>query len=349
MATGAAAGTGKDGGVVATHLATGRNFPPNPKARMPLWLNESDVRALLPMPDLIELMQAALAAFSTGQVNQPVRTVLEMGSGHAFFASMPAFVSTIPALGAKLVTVFGENVATGLPSHLATILLLDPETGALLAVMDGRFITEVRTAAVSAVAVRHLAPIHTTALAIIGSGVQARSHVQALPHVREFGEIRCWSPHLEQDRSIPHVHACKSAREAVTGADVIVLVTSSPTPVVDDGWVKAGACVVSVGACRPNQREMDPALVTRSRLIADSREAALRESGDVLLGIAERRFTAQHIAAELGEVVADPTRGRTAPEQVLVFKSLGLAVEDVAAAHLVHQRALEFQRGTPLA
>ena len=314
-----------------------------------IWLNEADVRVLLPMPDLIEQMQAALVAFSWGQVTQPVRTVLDVGQGHAFFASMPAFASTIPALGAKLVTVFGKNTEMGLPSHLATILLLHPETGALLAVMDGRFITEARTAAVSAVAVRHLARERTPVLALIGSGVQARSHIEAIPQVREFSEIRCWSPHFGSGSGLPGMRACRSAEEAATGADVIVLVTSSPTPVITDAWVKPGACVIAVGACRPNQREMDPALVTRSRLIADSREAALRESGDVLLGIAERRFTAQHIAAELGEVVADPTRGRTAPEQVLVFKSLGLAVEDVAAAHLVHQRALEFQRGTPLA
>lgn len=316
---------------------------------MPLWLNEADVRALLPMPDLIELMQSALAAFSAGQVTQPVRNVLELGQAHSFFALMPAFASTIPALGAKLVTVFGENAAKGLPSHLATILLLDPATGALLAVMDGRFITEVRTAAVSAVAVRHLARTQTPVLAIVGSGVQACSHLEALPHVRRFNEIRCWSPHLSATMRLPCVRPCRSAEEAVTGADVIVLVTSSATPVIEDAWVKSSACVVSVGACRPSQREMDPVLVARSRLIVDSRAAALRESGDVLLGIEEGRFTAEHIAAELGEVVADPTRGRTANEQVLVFKSLGLAVEDVAAAHLVYQRALEFQRGIPLA
>ena len=311
-----------------------------------LWLNESEVRGLLPMADLIELMQTALAAFSAGKVTQPVRTVLEVGSEHAFFASMPAYASTIPALGAKLVTVFGENVAKGLPSHLATILLLDPETGALRSVMDGRFITEARTAAVSAVAVRHLALEATPVLAIIGSGVQAHSHLEALPYVRNFKEIRCWSP---SRRPLPNAVVCQSAQDAVSGADVIVLATSSPTPVIEDAWVKPGACVVSVGACRPNQREMDPALVARSRLVVDSRSAALRESGDLLLGIEEGRFTADHIAAELGEVAADPTRGRTGPEQVLVFKSLGLAIEDVAAAHLVHQRAIQLHRGVPLA
>jgi alanine dehydrogenase len=316
---------------------------------MPLWLNEQDVRALLPMAELIDLMQTALAAFSAGQVNQPVRTVLEVGQGHAFFASMPAFASTIPALGAKLVTVFGENIAKGLPSHLATILLLDAGTGALQAVMDGRFITEARTAAVSGVAVRHLAHEQTPVLAIIGSGVQARSHLEALPHVREFREIRCWSPNLAHSAALPHMHVANSAEEAVTGADVVVLATSSPTPVIDAAWVKPGACVVSVGACRPNQREMDPALVARARLIVDSRAAALRESGDVLLGIEEGRFTADHIAAELGQVVSDPALGRTAFDQVVIFKSLGLAVEDLAAAHLAYQRALESKRGLPLA
>lgn len=305
----------------------------------PLWLDEEHVRQLLRPEELIDLTQAGLAAFSAGEVNQPVRSVIEVGHGNAFFATMPVFASTIPALGAKLVTVFGENPTRGLPSHLATILLLDPSTGALLAVMDGRYITEVRTAAVSAVAVRHLAAEDSAVLAIIGSGVQARSHVSLLPCVRKFGEIRCWSPHLTAKSGMPRARVSGSAEQAVAGADVIVLVTSSATPVIEAAWVKAGAFVISVGACRPNQREMDPALVARSRLIVDSRAAALRESGDVVLGIQEGWFTADHIAAELGRVVADPALGRTDANQVVVFKSLGLAVEDIAAANLVYQRA----------
>jgi alanine dehydrogenase len=305
---------------------------------MPVWISEEEVRAKLPMRELIDLMAATLAGFSSGKVEQPVRSVIEVGP-HAFFASMPSFIKTIPALGAKLVTVFGSNAGKGLPTHLATILLLDPTTGALLAVMDGRYITEARTAAVSAVSTRVLAREDASVLALIGSGVQARSHLEALPLVRNFSEIRCWSPtRANLERFVaehPNVQIAETAREAVQGADVVALVTSSTEPAVQNGWVKPGAHVISVGACRPTQREIDPRLLARTRLIVDSRVAALRESGDVVLGIAEGRFAPDHVKAELGEVVLGSTKGRESPIQITVFKSLGLACEDVAAAEYV--------------
>ncbi len=319
---------------------------------MAIWLNENDVRAVLPMAELIDAIEAAVAAFSAGRVNQPVRTVLETPGG--FFASMPAFLGSTPAMGAKLVTVFHHNADKGLPTHLATIVLLDPATGALLAVMDGRFITEARTGAASAVAARYLARQESSVLAIIGSGVQARSHLEALSLVRTFTEVRCWSPTAANARKFASessghpVRAAESAEAAVRGADVIVLVTASNTPVIQDAWVKPGACVISVGACRPNQREMDPDLVARGRLVVDSRAAALKESGDVVQGIREGRFGEDHIAAELGQVVADPKLGRTAEDQVTIFKSLGMAVEDVAAADLAYQRAGKLAKGAAI-
>lgn len=289
------------------------------------------------MPRLIDLMAETLAAFSSGRVEQPIRSVIEIGPT-AFFGSMPALIKTTPALGAKLVTVFGSNTEKGLPTHLATILLLDPTTGAPLAVMDGRYITEARTAAVSAVSARLLARHDARMLALLGSGVQAQSHYEALPLVRDFGEIRCWSPtraNLERFVSErPNVRACATAREAAEDADVIALLTSSTTPVILNDWVKPGAHVISVGACRPTHREMDPALVARARLIVDSRAVALQESGDILLAINEGRFTPDHIKAELGELVTHSTTARDNSDQITVFKSLGLACEDVAAAEL---------------
>jgi len=319
---------------------------------MAIWLSEEDIRSVLHMTDLIERVEAAVAAFSAGHVTQPVRTVLEADGG--FFGVMPAYLGSTPAMGAKLVTVFHHNLEKGLPSHLATIVLLDPSTGALLAVMDGRYITEARTAAASAVAVRYLARQDSSILAIIGSGVQARSHLEALPLVRKFSEIRCWSPTEENARKFvaesgnPLLRAAPSAEAAATGADVIALVTASSTPAIRDAWVKPGACVVSVGACRPNQREMDPALVARGHLIVDTRAAALKESGDVVQGIRDGLFTETHIAAELGEVVSDPKLGRTNPEQVTIFKSLGMAVEDVAAADLAYRRAAKLAKGAAI-
>ena len=320
-------------------------------------LTEDHVRALLPPADLIQAMEAALARFSAGDVVQPVRSVLAVGPQKAFFGVMPAFVAEPPQLGAKLVTVFNGNLARGLPSHLATILLFDPGTGALVAVMDGRYITEARTAAVSAVSAKALARADAASLAIIGTGVQARSHLDALAEVRALTDVRVWSPQARSrerfvgdmtGRIAAPVRACESAEAAVRGADIVVLVTSSPTPVVDDAWVTPGAHVISVGACRPDQREMAPALVARGRLVVDSRAAALVEAGDVVQGIRDGNFDATHVAGELGEVLLGRVAGRRTGQEVTIFKSLGMAVEDVAAADLVYRRAEDTGAGTVL-
>jgi ornithine cyclodeaminase/alanine dehydrogenase-like protein (mu-crystallin family) len=305
---------------------------------MPLLLTESDVRALLTMPDLIAAMETALAEFSAGSVVQPVRTVLEVGANKSYFGLMPSYVPSTPALGAKLVTVYESNTAQGLPTHLATIVMLDPQTGALTAIVDGRYITEARTAAVSAVSVKKLAKQDASILAILGSGVQARSHVEALSHVRKFREVRAWSPtkkNLDAFASETGATAAASAEAAVRGADVIVIAASSHTPILFNDWVGAGAHVVSVGATRPAHQEMEPALVARARLFVDSRVAALKESGDVI------PFGDAHIVAELGE----PSASRNSPDEVTIFKSLGLAVEDVVAAHLALTRAKESGKG----
>ncbi len=309
---------------------------------MALLLTETDVRELLNLPELIAAMDGALSAFSAGDVVQPMRPVIQAGTG--FFALMPAYVASAPALGAKLVTVYHSNLTRGLPSHLATVVLLDPETGALDAILDGRYITEMRTAAVSAISAIKLARPDARVLAILGSGVQARSHLKILPLVRNFEEIRVWSPtreHLETFAQSTGTHAMESAEKAVRGADVIVLATSSATPVLESSWVKSGAHVISIGAYRPTMREMDPELVARARLFVDSRAAALMESGDVAMGIAEGRFGEQHIVAELGE----PQAVRVSSEEITIFKSLGLAVEDIVAAHLVLQRAKAHGKG----
>lgn len=320
---------------------------------MAIWLNESDVRAVLPMDDLIDCMAAALSAFSSGRARQPIRQVIEAGAGGNFFAAMPAWLEAGPAMGAKLVTIYHRNGRMGLPTHQAAIVLLDAETGFLLAVMDGRYITEARTAAVSAVALRHMARPGARTLAIIGSGVQARSHLRAFSLVWKFEQVRCWSPTPANLRDLtnahPEVTPAESAEAAVRGADVILLVTASPAPVVWNDWVAPGACVLAVGACRPNQREMDPCLVARGRVIVDSRAAALQESGDLVMAMAEGHFGPDRIAGELGEVLAGLVAGRTGDDEVTILKPLGQAVEDVAAAQLAYTRAIAMGRGVPLA
>ena len=321
-------------------------------------LTEHDVKAVVTMDDLIETMASALSRFSSGAVAQPVRTVISVKGDEAFFGLMPAFARGSNAsgkgrpgeLGAKLVTVFGSNAARGLDTHLASIVLLDPETGALQALLDGRYITEARTAAVSAVSSRMLARKGASTLAIIGSGVQARSHLHALSRVHTLKSVVVWSPNRERRKKFVDVNrsalpsatltAVEHAGEAVVGADLVVLATASPSPVVESGWVKPGAHVMSVGACRPTQREMDPELVARARFFVDSREAALVESGDVVMGMKEKRFGADHLAAEIGELV-NGAPGRRTDQEITIFKSLGLAVEDVAAADLAFRRAVD--------
>ena len=291
-------------------------------------LDEPAVGRLLRMDALIPAMAEALRDLSAGRIVQPVRLMLPVAE-RGFFAAMPAY--TGGGLGAKLVTFFPGNV--GLPTHHATILLFDPGSGAPLAMLDGRLITEMRTAAVSAVATRHLARPDARVLAILGSGVQAGSHLEALRLVRDLEEVRVWSPRNAAAFAARHgVRAAASVPEAVRGADLIVVATSARTPVLRGKWLSPGAHVNAVGACRPDWRELDDDLVRGARLYVESREAATRESGDVMAGT---------VVAELGEVVAGTAPGRQTDDEVTLFKSVGVAAEDIAAAVLVYGLATD--------
>lgn len=292
-------------------------------------LEESAVGRLLHMEEVIPAMERALADFSSGTVVQPVRTMLPVAEHQGFLGLMPAYTGS--ALGAKLVAFYPRN--TSVPTHYATILLFEPETGEPLVTMDGRLITEVRTAAVSAVATDHLARGGASVLAIIGSGVQARSHLEALRLVREFREVRVWSPRRAAAFAEEHgVDAAASAEEAVRGADVVVTATTSPTPVLSGEWLSPGAHINAVGAPRPDWRELDDEVLRRAKVYVDSREAAMKESGDVI--------AAREVLAEIGEVVSGAEQARRSLEEVTLFKSVGLAVEDVATAELVYRNAL---------
>jgi alanine dehydrogenase len=292
-------------------------------------LEESAVGRLLRMEEVISAMEKALADFSSGTVVQPVRTMLPVAEHQGFLGLMPAYTGS--ALGAKLVAFYPRN--TSVPTHHATILLFEPETGEPLVTMDGSLITEVRTAAVSAVATDHLARATASVLAIIGSGAQARSHLEALRLVREFREVRVWSPRRAAAFAEEHgVDAAASAEEAVRGADVVVTATTSPTPVLSGEWLSPGAHINAVGAPRPDWRELDDEVLRRAKVYVDSREAAMKESGDVI--------AAKEVVAEIGEVVSGVEQGRRSLEEVTLFKSLGLAVEDVATAELVYRNAL---------
>jgi len=289
-------------------------------------LNEDDVRKVLRMEDLIPAMADALRELSTGAILQPLRTVLPVSEHEGFLGVMPACGR---ALGAKLVTFYPQN--KDLHTHHAMILLFRPETGEPLAVMDGRLITEMRTAAVSAVATKLFARADTKVLTILGSGVQARSHLEALRLVREFSEVRVWSPRNAGSFAREFkVRAATSAEEAARGADVIVVATAATTPVLCGEWLAPGAHINAVGATRPNWRELDDDVLRRATIYVESREAALKESGDVIAGGKE--------PIEIGEVIAGKQRGRTSADEITLFKSVGVAAEDVATADLVYQR-----------
>lgn len=294
----------------------------------PLYLNEEQVRKHLRMQDLLDAMTKALIDFSAEKVIQPVRSVISVDPPGGFFGLMPA---SSDGLGLKIVTFYPPNAERGLPTHMATIFLVDPQTGAPLAVMDGRLITEMRTAAVSAVATRLLSREDASVLAILGSGVQARSHFEALGLVRHFQEVRVWSQTREHAEKFADEIGgiATSAEEAVRDADVVVTVTSSRVPVLRGASLKPGAHVNAVGACRPDWRELDDDAMSNIVLV-DSREAAMKESGDVIL-------SGVKIHGELGEALAG--KMSTPKDATTIFKSLGMAVEDIAAAMLVYRAA----------
>jgi len=303
-------------------------------SKQPLFLNEDQVRQHLRMADLIPAMEKALIDFSAGKVTQPVRSVIKVDPPGGFLGLMPAL--TPEGLGLKAVTFYPSNAGRGIPTHMATIFLVDPQSGTPLAIMDGRLITEMRTAAVSAAATKLLASPDAKILAILGSGVQARSHVEALGLVRQFEEVRVWSPTKEHAKQFAEEigGTAVSAEEAVRGADVVVTVTNSKKPVLNGSWLKSGCHVNAIGACRPDWREMDDEAMSNV-VFVDSREGAMKESGDLIL-------SGGKIYAELGEALAGKVPPRT--NETTIFKSLGMAVEDIAAAIVVYREVTEQSR-----
>jgi len=294
---------------------------------MVMYLDEGAVREVLHWDQLIAEMESALIAFSAGRVIQPVRNTITIEEEKRYLGIMPAV--TQDAMGLKLVSFYPANAGTAVPTHLAMILLFRPDTGEPLAVMDGRLITEMRTAAVSAAITKYLASPESRVLALLGSGVQAGAHLEALSHVRHFEEMRVWSRTPDHAKRFAQEHNARAmdAESAVRGADVIVTATNAREPVVKGAWVKRGAHINAVGSVRPTWRELDDDVMANV-VVVDSREAALKESGDVILSKAK-------ISAEVGEIFAG--KAFAPVSETTVFKSVGLAVEDVAAARLVYE------------
>jgi ornithine cyclodeaminase/alanine dehydrogenase-like protein (mu-crystallin family) len=297
----------------------------------PLIFTEKDVHALLRFDALIPAIEQALIDFSSGNVVQPVRTILSLPeqAGHlAWFGLMPAHCGDF--VGAKLVTFYPGNATRGLPTHNATIVLFRADTGQPVAVLDGRLITEMRTAAVSAVATRALTAPSVNKLAILGSGVQARSHLEALRSVREFTQVTVWSRHPGHARAFAEetgATLASTAKEAVRDADVIITVTSAAEPILRGEWLKPGAHVNAVGGVGLARRELEVSVFDDAAIVVESRDAALEESGEIITAGAT-------VDAEIGELLSGAKR--LPPANRVVFKSLGIAVEDITAAALVY-------------
>jgi len=306
----------------------------------------ADVEHLLPMPACIDLMAEALAATSRGDALLPLRQVLRLHSGRDAFAVMPAILGD--AIGAKVITVFPGNDATPYESHIGVILYFDDRYGALQAIIDASSVTAIRTAAVSGLATRLLANPGATRLAILGAGVQAMTHLEAMCAVRPVSRLRVWSRGSERrDRLVTwaaqrfgiEAMGAETAEEAVRDAEVICTVTSSREPVLRGDWVAPGAHINAVGASLASARELDSAAVAQATLFVDRRESAMSEAGDFLIPRDEGVVGNDHIRGELGDLVLGRIAGRTGPQERTLFKSLGLAVEDLACARYILERA----------
>jgi ornithine cyclodeaminase/alanine dehydrogenase-like protein (mu-crystallin family) len=320
-----------------------------------LIVSGSDVHELLGYGECAEVLRAALAARARGEVYQPLRTVIRPADRAGLMALMPAYwPGTDPGYGLKAICIFGGNPAIGLDAHQGVVLLSSTRTGEPLAILNASAITEIRTAAVSAVATGLLARPDATELAIIGTGVQARAHLLAISGSRPLTAIRVagrdhakaarFADLMQATAGVP-VIACASAREAVAGAGLIVTATSAAEPVLQRGWLAAGAHINAVGACLPHTRELDSATMAAAALFADSRESVRGEAGDYLLALAEGAIGPGHVRAEIGELLTGAAAGRSSDQEITVFESLGLAVEDLAAAAYVYGKASRLGAG----
>lgn len=322
-----------------------------------LVIGQSEVRDLLPMEDCIAAVRGALITLADGEAIQPLRPVMWLPDRRGALGMMPGHLSSLGVIGIKTITVFPGNADTEFDSHQGTVALFDDQNGRLMALIDATEITTIRTAAASAVATDALARPAASVMAVIGSGVQAGSHIEAIPHVRPIREVRIWSrtqDHAERlarsgsDVGDFDVRAVSSVAAAVDGADIVCTTTASTEPVLTSEHLRPGMHINAVGSSVPFARELDGAAVARSRLFVDRRESTVNEAGDFLLAREEGFVTDDHIVGEVGDVLSGAVAGRTDDAEITLFESLGLAVEDVAAGHVVYRNALERGVGTKL-
>jgi ornithine cyclodeaminase len=321
-----------------------------------LILSQSDIERLLPMDACIDVMASALSSLARGDAALPLRTVMRVPKTDNFFAAMPGYIEVDGegVFGAKLVTVFPGNQGTAFDSHQGAVLIFDNEHGGVAAMLDGTAITGIRTAAVSGVATRALAREDASTLAILGSGVQAHSHLRAMCAVRPITTVRVWSRNPDNARAFAEfarrehgldASASPTGAAAVKGADIVCAATSSSEPVLFGDWLAPGTHINAVGVSQPTARELDSATVMRSRLYVDRRESALKEPGDILAPLQAGEIGPDHIVGEIGEVLIGRVGGRRRADEITLFKSLGLAIEDLAASSYVYAEAVRTGAG----
>ena len=321
-----------------------------------LLLSEKQVQGLIDIDELIEALEQAHIQYSTGNAVMPVRLVVPLPQIDGRITSMPGYLNEDKALGMKVVTYFQNNPKQNLPAILATIMLFSAETGKMIAAMDGSYITAIRTACASAMATKVLANPQTPVLGILGAGVQARAHIQALARVRKLEKIKLYSPSGASaaarqagdgaaSSAVPS-KSTKNAEEAVRDADLVVTVTTAKEPILKKDWLKPGVHINAVGSHRPDMREIDGATLARAKVVVDSREAIMAECGDILLAIKEGSIAKENIHGEIGEVLAGTKPGREHTDEVTLYKSVGIAIQDVATANLVYHKALKQEVGT---
>jgi ornithine cyclodeaminase/alanine dehydrogenase-like protein (mu-crystallin family) len=315
-----------------------------------LILNEHEVERLLTFPECIDVMAEALSALARGEVHQPLRSIVRAPAAPGFLGLMPAYRGGArPAWGLKEICLFPGNPARGLDTHLGAVILHSGDTGEPLAVMNASAITAIRTAAVSALATKLLAREDAATLAIIGAGVQARSHLHAIPVVRKIREIRICSRTRAHAEGVAapalHVRVVDTIQDAVRDADIIVTATSSKEPVIRREWIAPGAHINAVGSSVATAREIDSATMAAAALFVDRRESTINESGDYLMALREGTIKPA-IRAEIGEILIGTAKGRTSREEITLFKSLGIAIEDLASAQFLYDKAKAAGAGT---
>ena len=311
-----------------------------------LTISQAEVREWLSMTSCIKVMGEALSDFAMGEVVQVLRSAVPINDSNVL-GQMPGYLKKGGVLGTKIITVFPDNHRHGLPSHQGVVLLFDAKNGALKAVVDGSEITAIRTAAVSAIATDLLARKNSEVLCLLGAGQQARTHLEAILLVRPIKEVKVWSRNSENAKQFKSEMEPKfnlsikiygTAEEAVYDADIICTVTSSKKPILRGAWVKEGVHINSVGACRPDDRELDSELVKKSLFYVDSIESATNESGNYLIPLKEGMIDKQHIIGEIGGLLINKTPGRASEKCITIFESLGLAIEDIAAANYIYEQ-----------